>query len=54
MMKRCRSPYECFKNDRERLYALVSRDIRIVLTVAIAGIAGMSPILRATIWSWIA
>lgn len=53
MMKRGRNPYECFKNDRERLWALLSRDVRIVLVVAIAGVTGASPALRVMILGWL-
>jgi hypothetical protein len=48
-MYRGRNPYECFKNDRHRLFALMSRDVRIVLVAAIlsgAGMAGVHPVLR--------
>ena len=49
-------PYESFKNDRDRLWALVSRDVRIVLVVAIiggAGFASASGGLRSMIAAWI-
>lgn len=39
-MMRGRNPYECFKSDRHRLFALMSRDLRIVLVAAIAAVAG--------------
>lgn len=48
-MPRGRTPYECFKNDRHRLFALMSRDVRIVLVAAIlggAGLAGAHPALH--------
>lgn len=51
-MLRGRNPYECFKSDRHRLWALVSRDLRIVLVAAIvggAGLAGAHPTLRSII-----
>jgi hypothetical protein len=52
MIKRGGNPYEGFKNDRERLWALMSRDVRIVLVVAIAGLTGLSPSLRAFVTGW--
>ena len=52
MMKRG-NPYESFKNDRDRLFALMSRDVRIVLVVAIAGATGLSPTMRALFFGWI-
>lgn len=46
-------PYESFKSDRDRLWALVSRDVRIVLVAALlAGAAGASPLLRALLRQW--
>lgn len=56
MIPRGRTPYECFKNDRHRLYALMSRDVRIVLIVAIlggAGLAGAHPALRFLMAGWV-
>lgn len=53
MMKRDRNPYACFKSDRDRLFALMSRDLRIVLVVAIASFAGAHPTLRGMILGWI-
>lgn len=56
-MLRGRNPYECFKSDRHRLWALVFRDIRIVLVAAIlggAGLAGSDPALRALVMGWMA
>ena len=55
-MLRGRNPYECFKNDRHRLMALVSRDLRLVAVAAIAAAAdlvGAVPTLRAAILSWV-
>ena len=55
MMPSGRNPYECFKSDRHRLCALMSRDIRIVLVAAIlggAGLAGTYPALRSLIAGW--
>lgn len=54
-MPRGRTPYECFKNDRHRLFALMSRDIRIVLVAVIlggAGFAGALPALRSLMAGW--
>lgn len=54
-MPRGRNPYECFKSDRHRLLALVSRDLRLVLVAAITAIAGFasaSPALRAMVGGW--
>lgn len=53
MIKRGGNPYESFKNDRDRLLALMSRDVRIVLVVAIAGATGLSPTARALISAWL-
>lgn len=49
MMQRGRNPYECFKDDRQRLFALMSRDLRIVLVAAIFAAAGWAgaPALRS-------
>lgn len=33
-------PYASFKNDRERLWALISRDVRLVLCMAVVAIGG--------------
>lgn len=55
-MPRGRNPYECFKNDRHRLFALMSRDVRIVLVAAIlggAGLAGAHPALRSLVVGWV-
>ena len=55
MMPRGRHPYEGFKNDRHRLFALMSRDVRIVLVVALlggAGLAGAYPALRSLMAGW--
>lgn len=52
MINRGRNPYECFKSDRERLYALISRDLRFVLIAAIAGVTGATPGLRAALVGW--
>ena len=55
MMPRGRNPYECFKNDRHRRFALMSRDVRIVLVVTLlggAGLAGALPTLRSLMAWW--
>jgi hypothetical protein len=55
-MTRSRNPYECFKSDRHRLFALISRDVRIVLVAAIvgaAGLAGAHPALRFLFPGWV-
>lgn len=54
MIKRGGAPYDSFKNDRDRLWALVSRDARIVLVVAIAASTGVFPAVRAMIVGWFA
>lgn len=57
MTRRGRNPYECFRSDRHRLFALMSRDVRIVLVAVIAGgagLAGTHPALRSMIAAWIA
>jgi hypothetical protein len=48
------TPYQSFKNDRDRLWALISRDIRIVAVTALcAGAAGFTPALRDAVLRWI-
>lgn len=56
MTTRGRNPYECFKSDRHRLFALMSRDLRIVLVAAICAAAGWvgAPALRSMIAGWVA
>lgn len=54
MIKRDGNPYVSFKNDRDRLWALVSRDVRIVIVVALGAYAGFSPTARAMLQSLIA
>ena len=54
MMLRGRNPYECFKDDRQRLLALLSRDVRLVLIWCIAAFAGTTPALRAILGRWFA
>ena len=39
MIQRGRSPYECFKDDRARLFALMSRDARLIAIALIAAFA---------------
>ncbi|MGO4395294.1 hypothetical protein AB4Z46_28460 [Variovorax sp. M-6] len=39
MIRRGRSPYECFKDDRARLFALMSRDARLIAIALIAAFA---------------
>ncbi len=51
-MQRGRNPYECFKDDRHRLLALLSRDVRFVLIWGIASFTGASPALRAMVVGW--
>ena len=49
-MQRSSNPYERFKSDRHRLFALISRDVRIVLVAAIIsgyGLASAYPLLRS-------
>lgn len=46
------SPYCSFKSDRDRLWALVSRDIRLVLIMAVVAFAGPPITSRAyQLWS---
>lgn len=54
MIKRHGNPYVSFKSDRDRLWALVSRDVRISIVTALCAYAGFSPIMRAMIQRWIA
>jgi hypothetical protein len=45
--------YSSFKNDRQRLWALISRDLRIVAVTALcASATGISPALREAILRW--
>ncbi len=51
-----RNPYECFKSDRHRLMALISRDLRLVAVGAIAaatGLVGAMPALRCAVLAWV-
>ncbi len=55
-MWRGRNPYECFKSDRHRLLALVSRDLRLVVVAAImvaAGLAGVEVEAWRVITTWL-
>jgi hypothetical protein len=54
MMPRGRNPYECFKDDRHRLLALLSRDVRLVLIWIVAALTGSIPALRAIVAGWFA
>ncbi|MBX9792736.1 MAG: hypothetical protein K2Y02_00410 [Burkholderiaceae bacterium] len=46
--------YASFKSDRARLWALISRDLRIVAVAAIcAGATGVSPALSDAILRWL-
>lgn len=46
--------YAGFKNDRDRLWALISRDLRIVAVTALcAGATGASPVLRDAFMLWL-
>ncbi len=56
MMLHGRNPYECFKSDRHRLMALISRDLRLVAVGAIAaatGLVGAMPALRCAVLAWV-
>lgn len=48
-MLRGRNLYECFKDDRQRLLALLSRDVTLVLVWCLAAFAGSTPALRAAV-----
>jgi hypothetical protein len=52
MMNRNGAPYNSFKDDRLRLWALVSRDLRTVVVVAIVCLTGAAPAWRA-IRAWL-
>lgn len=53
MIQRGRNPYECFKDDRWRLLALLSRDMRYVLIAGIAAFTGTSTTLRSIVTGWL-
>ena len=47
------NPYISFKSDRHRLWALIARDLRIVVVAALcAGATGVAPGLRDAILRW--
>ena len=46
-MSEQKNVYASFKGDRDRLWALISRDLRIVAITAICATAGMPPLLNA-------
>lgn len=47
--------YSGFRNDRDRLWALISRDLRIVAVTALcASASGASPLLRDVFLRWLA
>jgi hypothetical protein len=52
MIQRGRNPYECFKDDRQRLFALLSRDLRYVLIALIAALGGTSATVKTTLAGW--
>ena len=47
-------PYCAFKDDRARLHALISRDIRIVLTTLVLALSGVFGASRLPIGAWLA
>lgn len=51
-MKRDDNPYVSFKNDRDRLWALVSRDVRIAVVAGLCALAGYAP-MRAVVQAWL-
>ena len=54
MSRESGNPYISFKCDRERLWALISRDLRIVAVSAFcAGATGVSPALQDAILRWL-
>lgn len=48
------SPYVAFKDDRERKWALVSRDIRWVLVAGVMALSGVPAVKWQTLWRLIA
>jgi hypothetical protein len=44
------SPYVAFKDDRERRWALVSRDVRLVLIVFLLAIGESAALKWPTVW----
>ena len=54
MSKEPRCPYASFKNDRERLWALVSRDLRMVaISMLCAAATGGGDALRELVALWL-
>lgn len=54
MSKESKCVYASFKNDRERLWALVSRDLRMVAVSALfAAATGGGPVLRELVARWL-
>jgi hypothetical protein len=49
MIRRGRNPYECFKDDRQRFFALLSRDVRYVLIAGIGAITSTSSMLQTVV-----
>jgi hypothetical protein len=49
MIRRGRNPYECFKDDRQRLLALLSRDVRYVLIACIGAITSTSSMIQTAV-----
>lgn len=45
-----RSPYVAFTDDRQRKWALVSRDIRLVLVALIFALGGGAALKWQTVW----
>ncbi len=54
MIQRGRNPYECFKDDRWRLLALFSRDMRYVLIAGIAVLTGENTTIQTIVGGWLA
>lgn len=46
------SPYSAFKNDRARLWALVSRDVRLVVVALIIALAGAPALRLPALWAF--
>ena len=45
-------PYACFRSDRDRLWALVSRDLRFVLCTAVVVIWAPQVAPAFLLWLW--
>ncbi len=55
MKREAANLYSGFKNDRDRLWALISRDLRIVAVTALcASASGATPLLREVFLRWLA